>query len=380
VLLARGVAKRERILCAREVQKSIAGSSHKLLSDLIAALGLGDFYTVQQTGIFGKNGTEFSFHGLSSETRDSLKSQEGTTICWVEEAQTISGRSLDILEPTIRAPDSELWFSFNPIMDSDEVYKRFVVDPPPNALVGKIGWEDNPWRSEVLDAARERMAREEPEKFANIYGGECAPAVEGAIYHREMVAAIESGRIRPVPYDPLLKVHTVWDLGWRDSTSILLVQRSASEVRVIDFIERSHSTYADDVAELERRRYRWGVDWLPHDGRAENKQTGKSPKETLIALGRRVEIVKDIGVEAGIASARMLFPRVYFDEVNCKPLLDHLKRYKRKVNAEGLVGDPDHDEHSHAADAFRYLAVVVDRLRNDERDATPVRPTTKYIV
>lgn len=363
MLLARGIAKPERILCSREVQKSIADSVHKLLSDLIASLGLGWFYEIKQAAIVGKNGTEFTFHGLSTETRDSLKSKEGTTVCWVEEAQTISKKSLDILEPTIRAKDSEIWLSFNPLLDSDEVYRRFVMNPPDDALVGKIGWEDNPWRSTVLDLAREKMRREAPEDFANIYGGECRSAVEGAIYAKEVASLYEQGRVRPCPYDPLLPVHTVWDLGWNDQMSIVLVQR-ASEIRVIGYLEDSHRTLADYIAQLKAMPYVWGQDWLPHDGRAKDYKSGKSAEEVLKALGRDPRIVENLDVESGIKAARMMFPRVYVDP-SAERLLHCLKRYRRTINqSTHEPGPPLHDEFSHGADAFRYLALAVDQMGN----------------
>jgi phage terminase large subunit len=372
MLLARGMAKQERILCSREVQKSIADSVHKLLSDLIVALDIGSFYDVKQTAIVGANGTEFSFHGLSSETRDSLKSKEGTSICWVEEAQTISKKSLDILEPTIRAKDSEIWMSFNPILDSDEVYRRFVMNPPDDAIVGKIGWEDNPWRSTVLDMAREKMRLEAPEDYANIYGGECRSSVEGAIYAKEVAALYESGRVRPCPYDPLLPVHTVWDLGWNDQTSIALVQR-ASEIRIIGYIEDSHRTLAEYVAQLKAMPYVWGDDWLPHDGRAKDFKSGKSAEEIMRSLGRSPRIVESLDVESGIKAARMIFPRVYIDP-SAERLLHCLKRYRRTINqSTNEPGPPLHDDASHGADAFRYLAVCVDQMGNTPTIVDPYK-------
>ena len=179
-LLARGCAKTERILCTREIQKSIADSVYQLLKDQIAVLGLDSFYQVQKNYIHGENGTQFSFHGLSGETATTIKSYEGTTICWVEEAQTISKRSWELLEPTIRAPGSQIIVSFNPDMETDETFKRFVIQSQPQSSVIKINWTDNPWRSTVLDAAREKMRNDSPDDFAHIYEGHCRPAV-GAI-------------------------------------------------------------------------------------------------------------------------------------------------------------------------------------------------------
>jgi len=125
---------------------------------------------------------------LSGQTAASIKSFEGTSICWVEEAQVVSKRSWDILEPTIRAPSSEIIVSFNPEMETDETYRRFVTNPPPDSIVTRMNWQDNPWRSKVLDAARERMKIEAPDDYLHIYEGLCRPAVEGAIYYKEVSA------------------------------------------------------------------------------------------------------------------------------------------------------------------------------------------------
>lgn len=366
MLLARGRAKEERILCTREVQKSIAESVHQLLKDQISVLGLEDFYDVQQNYIRGANGTQFSFHGLSGQTASSIKSFEGTTICWVEEAQTISKRSWDLLEPTIRAPGSEIWASFNPEMDTDETYKRFVINPPPDAIVTKIGWEDNPWRSTVLDAARERMRAEAPEDYAHIYGGECRPAVEGAIYYNEVSALRSSGRLCNVPYDPMLKVHVVCDLGFNDYMSLILVQRLASEIRIIRYIEdrmRYIPSYHQELADL---KLNYGKLYLPHDGKAKHV-TGSSAEEQFRSLGWDVEIVPDIGLEQGIRKTRELFGRFYIDKTNAGELLNRLGRYRRRVNTEGQASTPMHDDESHGADGTRYLAIVADQMSNEKQ-------------
>lgn len=367
-LLLLGAEKPLRIGCFREVQRSIKDSVHKLLSDRIEAMGLQSDYDVLQTEIRGTNGTEILFAGLSSQTRDSIKSFEGMDIAWVEEAQSVSKRSWDILIPTIRKPDSEIWASFNPDLDTDDTYQRFVVNQPPGAKVVHINFDDNPWRSKALDAEREHMRITAPDDYAHIYLGQCRAAVEGAIYYKEVSALRSSGRICNVPYDPLLKVHAIWDLGYDDYMSILLVQRHGAEVRVIRYIEDRHRTLADYDADLRALGYNWGTFYLPHDGRARDYRSGRSAQEILTSLGRNVEIVEDIGVEQGIQAARLVFPRCYFDREHSGHLVNRLGRYRRKVNeVTGSGGNPVHDEHSHGADGFRYLAVVADQLQNDSR-------------
>lgn len=364
MLLARGRAKPERILCTREIQKSISESVHQLLKDLVAALGLEDFYEVQQNYIKGANGTQISFHGLSGQTATSIKSFEGTTICWVEEAQTISKRSWDLLEPTIRAPGSEIWVSFNPDMDTDETYKRFVLTEQPSAIVTKMNWQDNPWRSTVLDAAREKMKRDAPDDYAHIYEGECRPAVEGAIYYNEVSKLRSSGRLCNVPYDPMLKVHVICDLGFNDFMSLILVQRLASEIRVIRYIEDRMRYIPSYHQELTDLKLNFGKLYLPHDGKAKHV-TGSSAQEQFEALGWSVEIVPDIGIEQGIRKVREMFSRFYIDKTNASELLNRLGRYRRRVNTEGQASTPVHDDESHGSDGTRYLAIVADQLSND---------------
>lgn len=366
MLLARGRAKTERILCTREVQKSISESVHQLLKDLIAELGMSDFYDVQQNYIHGRNGTKISFHGLSGQTATSIKSFEGTTICWVEEAQVISKRSWDLLEPTIRAPNSEIWVSFNPDMDTDETYKRLVLSPPPNSIVTKINWMDNPWRSVVLDAAREKMQKDSPDDYAHIYEGECRPAIEGAIYYKEVSQLRSTNRLCNTPYDPMLKVHVVCDLGFNDYMSLLLCQRLGSEIRIIKYIEDRFRYIPSYHQELSELKLNYGKLWLPHDGRAKHV-TGSSAEEQFRALGWDVEIVPDIGIEQGIRKMREVFPRLLVDRTQAGEWLNRMGRYRRRVNADGQASTPVHDDESHGADGGRYMSIVCDQFENDKQ-------------
>lgn len=373
-LLIKGAERPLRILCARETQKSIADSVHQLLKDQIDALGLSNFYVVQETNIKGVNGTEFSFAGIRQQNVTSIKSYEGVDICWVEEAQVVTKRSWDILIPTIRKEGSEIWITFNPELDTDETYKRFVVNPPPGSQVIEMNWRDNPWFPDTLRQEKDYCFKSDPEGYENIWEGKPCSVVPGAIYRNEIIKLQEDGRVRQVPYDPLLKVHTVWDLGWNDQTSIILCQKQSSEVRVIEYIEDSHRTLAEYVTELRERKYSWGTDYLPHDGQAKNMQTGKSSEEILKSLGRTVAIVPNRTVEEGIKASRLLFPRCYFDKDKASQLVDRLKRYKRVISkTTNEPGTPLHDENSHGADAFRYLSQVVDKMTNDD-NSTFFRP------
>jgi phage terminase large subunit len=214
----------------------------------------------------------------------------------------------------------------------------------------------------------EALKARDPEAYENVWLGNCRTSVDGAIYAKEIRSAVEGGRIRAVPYDPVLKVHTVWDLGWNDAMCVILAQRVASSISVIDYIETSHKTYAEVVADLETRKVRWGFDFLPHDGKAKNPQTGKSAIEVVEALGRTVREVPDIGIEEGIRAARQMFGQVYFDADKTQRLTHCLKRYRRQINqVTNEPGAPLHDEFSHGADSFRYLAVIANEMTNSSQ-------------
>lgn len=370
-LLILGSQSKLRLGCFREVQKSIKDSVHKLLSDQIEQLGLGSEYEILATEIRNKrNGTEFLFSGLSDHTVESIKSFEGLDIAWVEEGQAVSKRSWAILIPTIRKDNSEIWVSYNPDLETDETHQRFAIDPPDNCISVLVNYHDNPWFPAVLEQERLECKRKYPKDYPNIWEGKCRPAAEGAIYYDEMEAVQEGGQILNLPYDPKLKVHVVVDLGWNDAMSIILVQKNISEIRVIDYIEDTHRKLTDYSQMLYERRYNWGKLFLPHDGYNEDVKAA-SAYRILTDLGwnipSRDELV-EMDVENGIKATRMIFPRCYFDKLKTARLVECLKRYRRVVPRNtNEPRSPMHDEYSHGADAFRYLALAIDQMKNEER-------------
>jgi phage terminase large subunit len=366
-LLVLAAQRPMRVLCAREVQKSIKDSVHRLLSDQIQAMGLGPFFDVLDTEIRGKNGSLFLFAGLAQHTVESIKSFEGCDICWIEEAQTVTKRSWDILTPTIRKAGSEIWITFNPDMETDETYQRFVENASPGSFVIQMNWKDNPWFGAELEMERQDTLRRDPDGYDNIWEGKPKRVAEGAIYRHEVIRMYDEHRVRAVPYDPILKVHRVWDLGWNDSMSIGFWQRSGAEVRCIDYLEDSHHTLDWYLSQCDKKPYRWGTDFIPHDGRARNIQTGKSTEEALKAMHCHVVVLPQLDIEEGIKAARMMFPRVYFDQDKTGRLLECLKRYQRSINEKTREpGAPLHDEFSHGADMFRYAGMSVEQMGNDE--------------
>lgn len=378
-LLIMGMQNKLRILCTREVQKSIKDSVKALLDDEIEAMGFSYFYESLEKEIRGKNGTLFVFAGLASHTVESIKSFANCDICWVEEGQSVSKRSWDVLTPTIRKDGSEIWVTFNPELESDETYQRFVLNPPENSVIIQVNYDQNPFFTDILEAERLDTLRRDPKGYAQIWEGKCLPAVAGAIYYDEVASAEESKRIRDVPYDPMLKVQVVFDLGWNDAMAISLVQKQSSELRLIEYIEDSHKTLDHYSAELRKKNLNWGKVYLPHDGRNKDFKTGKSAQEIMEALGWEVEITPNIPIEDGIRLVRMTFPRMYIDKEKCDRLVQCAKRYRRSINQQtNEPGGPLHDEWSHGADNLRYICVNADSMSNETWGGTLNIPRLSY--
>jgi len=358
-LLILGCKSTLRILCAREFQTSIKDSVHKLLSDQIYALGLESFYEITQNSIRGKNGSEFSFIGLKNNIAN-VKSYEGVDICWVEEAQTTSRTSWNVLIPTIRKQDSEIWITFNPELESDETFQRFVISPPEGALVQKINWSDNPWFPETLDLERTALKNRDPEAYNTVWEGLCRVTVDGAIFAKEMQMAEQDNRITKVPYDPIKPVHFVFDLGWADHTAWWAVQFIGMEIRIIRYFQANQQTISWHMAELQKYGYMIDTMWLPHDAAAKNLGSGRSIEEIVRSLGHKVQILDRVPVMDSINAARTIFPRCYFDRENCDEGLQCLRHYKYDVAEDGSWSQkPLHDQYSHGADAFRMLGLMV---------------------
>jgi phage terminase large subunit len=376
-LLIKGSQKALRILCARETQRSIEDSVHKLLSDQILELGLGGpggFYAVQQTSITGKNGTEFIFAGLRQNINN-LKSYESVDICWVEEAHTVSKNSWEVLIPTIRKDGSEIWVTFNPELDTDDTWKRFVLNPPPGAKVVRMTYADNPWFPRVLRDEMEHLKATDPDAYMHVWEGHTRQMLQGAIYANELRAAQQEGRICKVPYDRTRPVYTFWDLGFGDSTAIWFVQAFPFEYRLIDYESGCQLPLAYYLKAIQSRQYIYGGHYLPHDGKSKALGTGKSILDMMIASGFKTHIVPSLSLTDGINAARTIFAQCWFDEENTADGLQGLRHYQWAP--EGTNGvqkrEPLHNWASHPGDAFRYFAVGI-RLPKAAPPKTPRRP------
>lgn len=356
-----------RILCARELQNSIRDSVHRVLSDQIDGMGLSGFYQIEQARIFcPSTGSEFSFEGIRNNVTK-IKSYEGVDICWVEEANKVTKNSWEILTPTIRKEGSEIWLSFNPELETDYTYDFFVLRSPKNAIVQKISWRDNPWFPSVLKAEMLELKSRDVDAYLHVWEGECRKALDGAVYADELRDCSMEGRITQVPHAVSSSVNLYWDLGRSDSTAIIFEQYVGMQRRIVDFYENRLKSLEHYVHVLRQKRgssgelYEYGTCWLPHDARAKTLGSKKSIEEQLKEAGFNVKIVPRLSKFDGIIAARAIFPTCWFDAGRCEKGLLHALRhyhYEEDKETETLSKEPVHDWSSHAADAFRYMAVA----------------------
>ena len=322
-----------------------------------------------------------------------------------EEAQTVSKTSWEILIPTVRKEglmpafinypdslqlpsDSEIWITFNPDLETDETYQRFVVHPPKDSIVIEMNYKDNPWFPAVLEQERLDLKERDPDAYLNVWEGKCKQAVEGAIYAKQLQEAELNNRITSVPYDKNSLVHCYWDIGRSDLTAIWMVQRVSKEFHVIDYYENNlQDEVAFYVNILKGKGYVYGEDWLPFDAYAKRLGTKLTVVEQLQSLGRVVNKVSsptEISRYNGIMAARSIFNRCWFDRENCADGLNALRHYQWEVNQEtGQRGrEPKHNWASNGADAFRYMAISSQDMKEYARKPQQIKfvePDNRFI-
>ncbi|MEY4635653.1 MAG: Rhodoferax phage [Acidobacteriota bacterium] len=244
-------------------------------------------------------------------------------------------------------------------------YKRAQTDPEWFVQVLKASATGILPADELQRARASMPVNEYEQEF------ECSfdAAITGAYYAAELSKADAEGRITSVPYDPMLQVHTVWDLGISDSTSIWFWQQVGREVRVIDYYEAAGFGLDHYARVLKDRAYLYGEHWAPHDIQVRELGTGKSRHEVAASLGIAFRHVPMMPVMDGIQAARMTIPRCWFDAKRCADGLDAIRQYReRRDEKRDIAHGPLHDWSSHAADAWRYLAVALQEIQ------APVRP------
>src|SRR6516164_166304 len=369
-LLLLGAQQPRRVLCARELQNSIRDSVHKLLGDQVILLGLQNVYDVQQSviktwpGVFPQGQqSEFSFEGIRHNV-NKIKSYEGVDDCWVEEGANVTENSWEVLIPTIRKPDSRIIVTFNPELESDATYQRFVINklPPEMCDLVYTTWRDNPWFPDVLRQEMEELRSRNYDAYLHVWEGHCRSMLDGVIFADELRSAMAQGRIRDVPYDRATPVNVYFDLGRADHTSMWFVQQVGFEYHLIDFYQNNLKHIDHYLKAMQDRQYVYDTIWLPHDAKAQTLGSKMSIEEQVRAnRSWAVRIVPRLKITDRLNAARSVFPQCWFDKRHCEPEgLRSLKLYRYDVDPQTkqYSTNPVHDDASDAADAFCYFAVA----------------------
>ena len=360
LLLLGAGSEAKRILCAREIQRSIKDSVHSLLESRIKALGLSHFYEVTNNEIRGANGTQIVFSGLSQNV-ESIKSIEGVDYCWVEEGSRVSEHSWRTLIPSIRKPKSEIWISFNPELRSDPAYRRFVIAPPENAMVKKVSFRDNPYFNQTTLPEEMRLLKaSNPEEYQHVYEGELKRFADGSIYQAQLKQMREEKRVCWMPVESV-PVNTFWDLGRNDSTAIWFHQHIGKEHRFIDYYEHRLVDLDHYARILKEKGYLYGTHYLPHDVEVVSLgSNNRSRREMLEDLGVNpiTTVPRISSVEDGIAMVRDVFKSCWFHEENCEEGINALSNYQYQYDDkyETFRKVPLHNWASNGSDAFRMFA------------------------
>lgn len=368
-----------RAACIREVQKSLKDSAKRLLEDKLIEhrLGEADGFKVFKDVIQTPGDGVIIFQGMQDHTAESIKSLEGFGRAWVEEAQTLSSTSLALLRPTIRSPDSELWFSWNPRRKNDPVDVLLRQREPTGAVVVRANWSDNPWLPLVLKQERLDCLRDEPDQYQHIWGGDYATVLSGAYYARALAEARQQKRIGNVAKDPLMPIKAFWDIGVRDATAIWIAQFVGREIRVLDYYEAVNQPLASHVNWLRANGYEHAKCYLPHDGSEHDKIMAVRFEDHLAAAGFDVETIPNQGKGAAlkrVEAGRRLFPAIWFNAEPCAAGIDALGWYHEKQDEARNIGlGPEHDWASHGADAFGLMCVAYEAPSDKNWDARPLK-------
>lgn len=358
-----------RSVCIREVQKDLTQSAKLLIEDKLAAYRLGepDGFKVFRDVIQTPRDGIIIFKGMQDYTAESVKSLERFKRAWWEEAQTATQHSIDLLRPTIREEDSELWWSWNPRFADDPVDLMFAGPVlPTGAVLVKSNWSDNPWFPKVLEQERLDCLRDRPDQYDHIWEGGHVTVVEGAYFTEQLAAAKRENRIGRVSADPLMTIRAFWDIGGTgakaDATAIWVVQFVGREIRVLDYYEAKGQPLATHAQWLRDRGYGKALCVLPHDGANNEKVFDVSYESALRDAGFEVEVIPNQGKAAAkmrVEAAKRLFPSVWFNEQTTDAGRKALGWYHEKIDEKRRIGlGPEHDWSSHGADAFGLMCVA----------------------
>jgi len=378
-----------RSVCIREVQKTLKESSKRLLEDKIKKYnlhrsGFKIFNEVIQTPGDGI----ITFQGMQDSTAVSIKSLEGFGRAWVEEAQTLSAYSLELLRPTIRDSGiedcgAEIWFTWNPRRETDPVDALFRGENvPTDSIVVEANWQDNPWFPEILEQERIDWLRDDPDGYDHHWGGGYITMVKGAYFAKKINDAKTESRIGHVARDPLMSTHAFWDIGGTgaraDACTIWIAQFIGKELRVINYREAIGQELGEHVKWLIDNDYEKAMMHLPHDGVNHEKVSRVTYQSALIKAGFKTEIMPNPGAGAAslrIEAVRRVFPNIYIDKKKCKAGLTAIGCYHEKKDAKRDVGlGPNHDWSSHGADSFGAMCIEYENLTKLKKKPKPNRP------
>lgn len=340
-LILQAAQQTHRILCAREVQKSIKDSVKRLLGDEIERLGLGDFFTQTDTEIRGRNGSLFIFAGLRGNA-DSIKSIEGVTRCWVEEAQTISQDSLNTLKPTIRQQGSEIWFTYNPRHKTDPIDVMFKADElPPRTILMHVNWQDNPWFPDVLREEMEYDKRRDMDKYLHIWEGQYQTSSESRVFKNWTVEEFD------VPPDAVIRQGADW--GFSIDPTVLVQCYIVGKKLYVPYEAYKIGCEISDTPALFMTvpdSEKWPI-------------TADSARPETISHMRRNGFPKIMGAIKGARSVEegVEFLKSFDIVVHprCRHLIDELTLYSYKVDPlTGVVMPVLEDKDNHVIDALRY--------------------------
>lgn len=358
----------ERWVCVREVQNSIKDSVKTLIEGKIASLDLGGFDMLDHE-TRGPDGGLIAYRGMQSYNAENIKSLEGFDGVWVEEAQTLSQHSLDLLRPTLRKAGSKLLFSWNPRYKTDPVDKFFRRQPPSNAISVLANWNDNPWFDDTaLRADMEADYANDPIKAEHVWGGGYGVS-EGSILGRWVTKARNAGRIHDgVRYDPNgAPVVVSSDLGFRDTASWWFWQPTLGGFRLLAYLGDSGMDADDWIPLIKDKMIELGAKlgkvWLPHDARAKTFQSKHTSVERFVAaFGHdKVGVVPQSKKLDQISAARAVIDQCEFAESACMDGIDGLEAWEFEFNHELQVfsKEPLHNWASHPSDAFAYGCQVM---------------------
>lgn len=357
-----------RSVCIREVQKDLAQSSKALIEGKIRQFGLkeSDGFKVFRDVIQTPKDGIIIFKGMQDYTAESIKSLENFNRAWWEEAQSATANSLSLLRPTIRAPGSELWFSWNARRKTDPVDVMLRgAQIPTGASVVKANWRDNPWFTVELERERLDCLRMQPDQYEHIWEGDYIQAQSGAYWAKQLSEARLQGRIGNVAADPLMTLRAYWDIGGTgakaDACAIWIVQFVGREVRVLNYYEAIGQELGEHLTWLRSNGYEKAMCILPHDGKTNDKVHRVSYESSTREAGFNVRSDPNLGSGAAslrVEAVRRVFPACWFNEKTTEPGRDALGWYhEKRDDARGIGLGPEHDWSSHGADAFGLMAV-----------------------